>query len=259
MKHTHKMVLVPEETVHRIENHGINEKSGLNRQIDEFRNELNKVIHNTNLSAEEQFKIYSQLFTRYLNMDSESKQPMKVLVQQDDSIPLNPHMEPDDQFTWPSTILNGFPKSLRSKAAMLIEEIKHNSNIEVNNLGEISVNGTYIPKSNIIDLIHDFTRHRKTKPAIGAEALAKIIKDSNIPREYVGNPDRLNPVSDSYKVEKPRRKSFNPDSNLEESWFDAPSVKRPSSPESPNVTLREHTPRSIFKATSRRKIKYEGL
>lgn len=248
------MVLVPQETMDAMENQKSTDKDGQNLHMDEFKRELSKILQNNTLPAEEQFKIYTQLFSRYLNMDIENRKPLKLMLQETSP---SEKQEPESQFLWPASILESLPKTKRSRAALLIDEIKNNPNIKVNKTGEISIGNVLIPSSHVIDLIHDFTRQRKTnKPAIGAEALAKVLKEANIPREYIGNMDRLNFMGSEtkYKEENLMKPLFRGDSNLDESWFDAHSVaEKTIQSDSSEKTKTEKRPQ---RKLIQRKIKY---
>jgi hypothetical protein len=54
------------------------------------------------------------------------------------------------------------------------------------NNGEIVIDGEKVPNSNIVDLIHNFSRSRKRAPVVGAVELATILKKENVPRECIG-------------------------------------------------------------------------
>lgn len=250
------MVLVPQETLENVRKQHNTENDGLSSQVDEFKMELDKVLQNAKLPADELFKIYTQLFARYSNLDMANKQPMKVLLQKSEN-DLSEEVVKHDQFIWPITVLDGLPKNKRNQAASLIDEIKNNPRIKIDKIGEIIIDGTVIPNSHIIDLIHDFTRQRKSaKPAVGSDVFAKVLKDSNVPREYIGNIDRFNILKSAtkYKQEESPKASFKVDTDAEDGWFDAQSVG--------NKTLLSDSPEKTPKPTRsqkqiiRRKIKY---
>lgn len=258
MKHIQKMVLVPQEML--IDKHENTQKLGLAKQLEEFTTELTKILNSTHANPEEQFKIYTQLFTRFLNMDTEMKQPIKVLLQQEPEKTAEP-ANLDMPFDW-NNLLNGIPKNKRSKAAMFINEVKKNKNLNVNENGELVVNGENFVGSNIVDIIHDFMRQRKTmKPVHGSIELAKVLAQSNIPHVYIGNPDRLKLL---YKEENDKEKSFNVDSNLDDGWFDtieAPATIRKRRKSEDNTVVDKRTPRILYKKGSkdRERYIYEGL
>ena len=65
-----------------------------------------------------------------------------------------------------------------------------------------------IPGSNIIDLVNDVVRTRKTFSAVGKEAFADILKEIGVPREFIGNTDLVKAINKSAKTT-----SFNHSSN----------------------------------------------
>jgi len=82
-------------------------------------------LNSPHSNPEEQYKIFTQLFTRFLNIESESKQPLKVILQNEpdfSKIESEPQNNIEGQFDW-SNIIHGIPKNKRIKAIMFISEI----------------------------------------------------------------------------------------------------------------------------------------
>ena len=95
--------------------------------------------------------------------------------------------------TWETEIIDSVPVTLRNRAQLLIRRIK-NSNGELgwNTKGELTRRGVAVPGTNIVDLIGDVIRQRKTvKAPPGHIPFASGLRDINIPREAVGNKARL--------------------------------------------------------------------
>uniref|UniRef100_A0A915IB86 Uncharacterized protein n=1 Tax=Romanomermis culicivorax TaxID=13658 RepID=A0A915IB86_ROMCU len=76
MKYTSKMVLVPQDMFDKKSDQ--NSDNGLRKQMSDFKMELERILKNNDMSAELQYKLYGQLFHRYLKLDEESKKPIEV-------------------------------------------------------------------------------------------------------------------------------------------------------------------------------------
>ena len=83
------------------------------------------------------------------------------------------------------------PKSKWQQASLFASFLKSSGMVNINLNSEVIINGNRIEKSNIIDLINDFTRDRpKLPPPIGVAEMARFLKKTYVPREYIGNPNR---------------------------------------------------------------------
>lgn len=157
---------MPEDAIQKIEKQD-EVKSSLTQQINEFKTEMEKILADSSLPAEEQYQLYLQLFSRYLNFENEKRQPTTVLVKSETLLDEKP--ENSKSFDWSSSIIDSLPKSKKNKAQSLIDYIKNCPSIDVNTMGEIIINKELIKGSHIVDIVHDFTRERaKSKPPIGA-------------------------------------------------------------------------------------------
>jgi len=187
MRFTNKMVLVPQSTVSN--NNELN-KTGIEKTIDDFKTELRRILNDESITAEDQVKIYSQLFSKFIKFDRDNQQPPVVLTKSAEPEPLKSHPEPEPVFIEPN-IIKGLPKGRQHQANLLIEHVKGLSNFNVNKNGEIMIDEKTIPNTNFIDLVHDFIRDRpKAIPARGADNFASLLRLSNVPKEYIGNRTR---------------------------------------------------------------------
>ena len=84
---------------------------------------------------------------------------------------------------------------MQNRAKLLIQKLKdHSDVISWNDNGQLGLDGSTIPNSNIVDLVNDVMRKRKVynpeHSSTFAKALAKII----IPEDYVRNPHRIDSI-----------------------------------------------------------------
>ena len=85
-------------------------------------------------------------------------------------------------------VVNTVPKSLQAKARRLMEHLKRN--VAWNNRGELIHEGVPVAGSNVVDLVHDLLRKRKTDDPTGWQSFARQLRVINIPMELVGNATR---------------------------------------------------------------------
>ena len=107
-------------------------------------------------------------------------------------------------------VLRSVPKHLKEKASLLLEYLKADPNISWDQKDQLIVNSQTVNGSNGVDLINDLLRMRKTvKPPHGWDTLAATLKQSNIPKEVIGNSDRWSWIERARKEPRltPHRKS----------------------------------------------------
>lgn len=166
-------------------------------------NEMNKILNSNNEAADVKLKRYNQVLRRYMQLQGTG------MDNEDTSTPKHPDIEnsiseqtsaaaaPDILPYADSSILAGIPSRNLNAARRLLQYMKRNDRLRWNEKGEMIVNGERYPLTNIVDLVHDFSRFRKTmNPPAGYLTFAQALKAQNIPRESVGNPDRWKLLQD---------------------------------------------------------------
>ena len=81
-------------------------------------------------------------------------------------------------------VLTTLPKALQEKGRQLVSRLK---TTQWSDKGELLHDGTVVPGSNVIDLVLDLLRKRKTSDPIGWQQFASQMHAANIPMERVGN------------------------------------------------------------------------
>lgn len=225
------MVIVPQEVMEKLTNKNDNttEKSGIKRQTDEFRTELDRILKKDSLTPEEAYKSYMQLFSKYINLEKESNSPPtvifkpEILTEISETIITKPENTANDIWLNEKILLN-IPKNKRPTARAMIEFIKDNQVVDTNKKGEIVIENNVTKNSHIIDLIHDFSRERNKKLLpVGFKEFAHALKKSNMPKEYVGNSIRRNMIFDSdsdSKTQLTKASSFDNFASAVEGDFD---------------------------------------
>lgn len=151
----------------------------MDRTLEGLDSEMMSIIENPDIPMDVKVLKYNQILQRYKFLQTERNKPYKIDI------------EEISHNTALNSIMKGMPETKIPLAKLLTDFIMKQGNIQVEENGEISVNGSRIYNSNIIDLVHDLIRDRKNNPPpVGIETLAKALKLSNVPLEYIGNKNR---------------------------------------------------------------------
>ena len=81
-------------------------------------------------------------------------------------------------------VVDTVPKTMQAKAGSLMEHMKRN--ISWTARGELIHEGVPVAGSNVVDLVNDLLRKRKTDPT-GWQPFARQLRAMNLPMELVGN------------------------------------------------------------------------
>ena len=123
--------------------------------------------------------------------------------------------EPDTQSTTSlekpdvtNMILNSFSSRhpYRKKANELYNILKNSPGVTWDDTGRVSINGRFIPGSNLTDLFNDVIRQRRSSSPVGWEAFVSVLATLNIPKEYIGNEKRWAYIQSKFSEEKPDQK-----------------------------------------------------
>ena len=105
-------------------------------------------------------------------------------------------------------IVRGIPKTMKTRAQALLEHLKEREGaISWDSSGQVTLNGVFIPKSNISDLISDAMRPRKHFNPVGVCEFYNMLNEINIPKDLVRNEKRWSEVnSRKFKVSPKKSK-----------------------------------------------------
>lgn len=85
-------------------------------------------------------------------------------------------------------LMTSIPKMYRAKAESFVKYLHSDKDLSWDEQGQLVLKGKVIPKTHIVDLIHDALRLRKkVKRANGWKEMSQHLTEKNIPREIVGN------------------------------------------------------------------------
>ena len=196
MKHSQKMILVPE---HNLDNYlrqqRLTTPPTVTKMV-QLDGEMKTVLDRNDTSQDEKAKLYSQILENYLhfkgkrNVEVTKLVPVAFVGDAATSVPSTREVISKDQNI--GAIVEILPKTLQSKAKMILEKIKDNPQVlSWNEKGELKYQGETVPNTNITNLVSDSLRHRKNNKPNGFELFTKGLQQINLPEDLVRNPERL--------------------------------------------------------------------
>jgi len=84
-------------------------------------------------------------------------------------------------------IIDSIPPKYKQKAKNLLRGLRAGGLIVWNNLGSVTIDGAVVPGANMIDLVNDAVRDRKRSIPVGHLQFATVLRNTAIPREFIGN------------------------------------------------------------------------
>lgn len=153
----------------------------------------------TPANQREKWKLYQQVLQRHQFFVDEERRPKIITTSSVTDKPAEQIPEEAAQSTTEAekisdeVIVASVPKTYRRQAEQLLNHLRASSNTTLtwDKSGVVHINGEPIKESNIIDLVNDTMRHRKTVRAIGREQFGNELRRLGIPREFIGNTSLL--------------------------------------------------------------------
>lgn len=113
---------------------------------------------------------------------------------------------------------------MQKKAGLLLDHLKKTKVLKWNSDGEIRYRGKLTPQSNIVDLVTNTMKTRSRKgisPPIGTDQFAQALKETNVPTDYLPNPDIIKAMQRPVKIStpKPIPAHKESDNNDDDTWF----------------------------------------
>jgi hypothetical protein len=169
MNYTKKVILIPEELTQQ--------HKPVDKMLSALDVEMEKLLFNSEIPSDKKMKLYNQVLQQHAALMKHKHKPYQIEIQEE--IP---------SIYTKERILEDIPPKIVKTAEIFLQYLQSNPNIEISDQGELILYGHAIKGSNIIDIVHDFSRQRKTQtPVLGAKELIKVLKRSNIPKEIIGN------------------------------------------------------------------------
>lgn len=200
MTHVKKMVLIPHDSLARL-----NDKtpSTQREHMSSLDTEMSHILNKQYADDSEKWKHYSDTLQRYLHFAAEHRKPVALHVTDTDPKPIPPS-------PMRAHLASMVPRTYKDVALRIFDFIsQEGSPVTVDPSGTVSINGNPQPQSNIVDLISDLTRARKSVgQPLGSQAFVRALASMNVPLELIGNEQRKHDIH--------RLKSLKPLSNPED-------------------------------------------
>ena len=109
-------------------------------------------------------------------------------------------------------IVPGIPKTMRTRAIALLERLKARPDvISWDDMGQVKIDGVFIPKSNISDLVSSAMRSRKHFDPIASQEFFNVLSNLNVPKDLVRNEEGWKGVAQEGEGKKGKRNIFSDD------------------------------------------------
>ncbi len=98
-------------------------------------------------------------------------------------------------------IVRGIPKTMRTRAIALLERLRARPDvISWDDTGQVTIDGVFIPKSNISDLISSAMRSRKYFDPVASQEFFNVLNNINVPKDLVRNEEGWKKVTQKEKA-----------------------------------------------------------
>src|ERR1700733_4194601 len=183
MEYAKKMVLVEPRQIEKWK------ETMTDKTLSKLDGEMYDTLHR-NGAEDEKAKLYSNSLRRYLNINKPDIE--KKFEWQDKPEEKKEEVTKDID----SLVLETVPKKWKTHASKLLSHLKSNPNVGWSAKGELVVNDKFIPNSNIVDVVNDLMRKRTSMSVpTGWMELSKVLKESNVPHELIGNEERWQDIT----------------------------------------------------------------
>ena len=97
-------------------------------------------------------------------------------------------------------IVQGIPKTMRTRAIALLERLRARPDvISWDDMGQVKIDGVFIAKSNISDLISSAMRSRKYFDPVASQEFFNVLNNINVPKDLVRNEEGWKKVTQKGK------------------------------------------------------------
>ena len=213
MEHARKMVLIPKESVDRLQAlsvHGkLNSVQTPGTTTSRLDAEMNDILNSVdNMTEREKWQRYSQVLQRYLHfkdvLDNSKKSRNDDVEEGEEENADNSIDQGAPSTSVDARIVESVPSKFQNKARNLLQHLRICGNVTWNKQGTTFVDGTVVRKANIIDLLNDAMRERKNHPPpAGHLQFAAALQQAGVPREFIGNSRILHHLNASLTTSSP--------------------------------------------------------
>lgn len=164
---------------------------------------MQTALENGELPVEKRMQQYDQALARYMNVYDQYRSPAAAMREPPPSTKELPVEDTTDPIG--KEVLDSVPASMRHRAEQLWQKMKSSRLIDWNDKRELVYRGERIKGSNVVDLVNDVLRKRKSFNPQGWEAFGDALREENVPQNLIGHDARWQYIS---KSPRRRRDSF---------------------------------------------------
>ena len=210
MEHARKMALVDPRLLDTLRSPPTPPATDtLGKKVQALDDDMKTILDRTDIDDGTKVTLYNQVLQRYnVLTDKRVKEPIRVVTVNESEV------EPGSEGAvraplsrLEATVLATVPKTMQAKASRLMEHLKRE--IAWTALGELIHEGVPVVGSNVVDLVNDLLRKRKTDPT-GWQPFARQLRAINLPMALVGNVSRRAYIRPAPTVTPSRRSTTTP-------------------------------------------------
>ena len=193
MNHARKMVLVPEQTLERLQQKRYVSTTPLTDRLMNLDQDIQENLTSDGMTDEEKVRNHIQSLQNYLTYYNKRKtEPLTVHFQPKEkrtqSEPENVSEEKEKEDHVEQEILRSLPKTLKQRGQLLIKKIKENPDVmKWDSRGQLVIQDQPVSGSHVVDLVSDFLRARKGFEPVGWQTFAQGLAKMNTPEDLVRN------------------------------------------------------------------------
>ena len=165
----------------------------LGKKVQALDDEMMTILDRKDLDDRTKVTLYNQVLQRYnVLSDKHVKEPVRVVTVNESGTGVGAGAgvaegavgAPATTSRIEADVVDTVPKTMQGKARRLMEHLKRD--IACAARGELIHEGVPVAGSNVVDLVNDLLRKRKTDPT-GWQPFARQLRAMNLPMELVGN------------------------------------------------------------------------
>ncbi len=166
------------------------------RYLESLDGQIKQVLENKSIPNDVKFTLYNQILSKWNNVQEDLQKPTKLTVVPAGIQASNNTVQAPQKRVTATDKLHQFIKSIPL--------------VDIDPSGTVTIDGNLIRKSNINKIVADFTQNSKTRAPTGSKQLAKLLKEYQVPLDYITNENRFPWFVDQYTEFPPH--------NLNKSW-----------------------------------------
>ena len=199
MEHARKMILIPRESVDQLVQSKTVQTPGTS--LSRLHAEMSEILNSSQSKTDrEKWKRYHQVLQRFLNLKEVKDEAGKIRKKKTERMDLEDGFASTGKSSKESgefveeksgefdiNILENIPATFRKNGIKLLQSLKSDGRVTWGPTGAVSIDGSAVRGSNIIDLISFAMRSKKEEAPRGLRQFAHTLHTASIPKEFIKN------------------------------------------------------------------------